>query len=363
MFSKVSLSLVGLLLPLLALSSTGCPEYNPPETEVAKMFKEIRSHIAQSEDKDFAAQAGVKRLEEYIRNNPKTTEKENINRWKLALVLKHVRKSEVILDVCWEYVRLYPSDEKYSPRALMKIFLVQRHLGEYKKGVKALNRLLEKFPQYQDWKRALYFKAVDCYQMALYKESIQAAALYLKKYKGYQGDREVKMRKKVEYYRKKAKDALDWVGKVPFRIQGRDLRGDVFDLDRWKDNVILLVFWFPQAKDSQFEKVRTLHSIHKKYGGRNFRILSIATLKARTRGEAKRKMENSINREMMSWTHIYDWYYPVKKGGKNPYYIRKYNITFELTPRTVLLDPQGKVRAVDVWGKGLKYVVGELMDN
>lgn len=128
------------------------------------------------------------------------------------------------------------------------------------------------------------------------------------------------------------------VGNLAPTFNIEDMNGKKIKLTAYKGKYVLLDFWASWCSPC-LREIPNLKKLHAQYGGKKLEIIGISLDKEENR------WRNTIKKHAMSWTQICDfntWH------GDIPV---KYNV--QSIPRTILIDPAGKIIAIDLRGKEL----------
>lgn len=138
------------------------------------------------------------------------------------------------------------------------------------------------------------------------------------------------------------------LGAIAPDFQQQDENGKMIKLSDFRGKYVLIDFWASWCKPCRAENP-TLVKAYARYKDKNFTILGVSLDDQRSR----QAWINAIAQDQLTWTQVSDL-----KGWKNEVALR-YNISS--VPRNFLLDPQGKIIAVDLRGAALEAKLNQLL--
>lgn len=153
----------------------------------------------------------------------------------------------------------------------------------------------------------------------------------------------------------KAKAGLEWVanlpglkvGKVAPAILGEDLDGRPLDLGAYRGKVVVLCFWATWCGPCM-AMVPHERELARRMEGKPFALVGVNSDEADQRGKAKKAALD----ERMTWPSFWD-------GGVGGPIQMRYNV--DHYPTTYVLDPEGRIRAIDLRGEDLDRAVDGLL--
>lgn len=130
-------------------------------------------------------------------------------------------------------------------------------------------------------------------------------------------------------------------------FETKDINGKKVTLADYRGKYVLIDFWASWCSPC-IREIPKLQTLHRKYsGGKKFEIIGISLDKDET------KWKTAIKKHNMAWTQVCDldaWDSDIAK---------KYNVM--AVPHTVLVDPAGKIVALDLRGDELVKKIEELV--
>lgn len=136
------------------------------------------------------------------------------------------------------------------------------------------------------------------------------------------------------------------VGSMAYDFVLPDLNGREIELKSYRGKYVLLDFWASWCGPCRREMPNVVE-LYKSYKGKRFEVIGISLDKEET------LWKKAVKEMKMTWPQGCDlkaW------SGET---VRKYNV--QAVPRTFLLDPQGRVVAIDLRGDALKEKLKEII--
>lgn len=130
----------------------------------------------------------------------------------------------------------------------------------------------------------------------------------------------------------------------PFKLQGID--GNTIALKEYKGKYVFLDFWASWCGPCRRE-VPNVAKMYKALKGKDFEVIGISI------DNKEDAWKNAVKEMKMTWPQACDL------EAWNSLVARKYNV--QAVPRTILIDPEGKVIGIDLRGEDLTKKVKELM--
>jgi peroxiredoxin len=137
------------------------------------------------------------------------------------------------------------------------------------------------------------------------------------------------------------------VGGFAFDIELPTPDGTIIKLSSLRGKYVLLDFWASWCRPCLAE-APNVKEIYEKYHEKGFEVYGVSL------DEKKDLWEDAILKHGLNWQHVSSL-----KGWKCPV-AAQYNVTG--IPKTFLIDPEGRILAVDLRGKELKDKVASLFD-
>lgn len=122
-----------------------------------------------------------------------------------------------------------------------------------------------------------------------------------------------------------------------------DIEGNEIALEQYRGKYVLVDFWASWCGPCRDENPR-LVSVYKKYKGPKFDILGVSI------DQNKNKWRQAVEEDKLSWTQVVD----ENNISNNTYGIIS-------IPSNVLLDPEGKIVAKNIFGKKLEGKLNEVL--
>jgi|GEM_PF-752315 len=144
-------------------------------------------------------------------------------------------------------------------------------------------------------------------------------------------------------------ESLEWIGRTPLPIEGKDLAGKPVDLAQYRGKVLLLDFWATWCGPC-VSSLPHLKQVYEKYHDRGFDILAISL------DMDAQQLKQFIEQERLPWRQVWD-----NQGlpnAQNPFggpNTRRYNLTG--IPATFLIDRDGKIVRTTLTASSLEEAV------
>lgn len=135
------------------------------------------------------------------------------------------------------------------------------------------------------------------------------------------------------------------IGDIAKDFQLPDLNGNIINLKDFKGKYVLLDFWEAGCKPCRIEN-KNLLTEYKLYRNKGFEIISISADRNRNNWESATRQDSII------WTSLQDFKAEDGRVGTI------YNV--KLIPLNFLIDPNGKIVAIDLRGEKLREKLREL---
>ncbi len=139
----------------------------------------------------------------------------------------------------------------------------------------------------------------------------------------------------------------DIVGATAPNFTATDSKGKTVELKELRGDYVLLDFWATWCAPCRRE-IPILKQLNSTYGKKGLKIVGISL------DEDEAKWRSTIEAQKMNWIHICDSF------AWNGEIAVNYNV--QAVPKTVLVDPEGKIVAIDVRGEKLVELIKSLLD-
>lgn len=121
--------------------------------------------------------------------------------------------------------------------------------------------------------------------------------------------------------------------------------------DAFKQKLLLINFWSSWSDSLDNAKAnQELKALHRQY--KNQKGIALLGISADT---DKAQWTQAIKRDSLTWKQVCDF------GGLNSEVIRRFAV--DRLPMTVILSPEGKILARNLWGEALKKQIKQLLDD
>jgi peroxiredoxin len=135
------------------------------------------------------------------------------------------------------------------------------------------------------------------------------------------------------------------VGDLAEDFQLPDLNGNIVELKDFRGKFVLLDFWSSGCKPCRIEHKNLLEN-YKKYKSKSFEIISV------TSDRNKKTWESATKEDSMIWVSLQDMEREIGRVGT------KYNV--KLIPENFLINPNGKIIAMNLYGEELGEKLNDL---
>lgn len=130
----------------------------------------------------------------------------------------------------------------------------------------------------------------------------------------------------------------------------KNMQGDIISLSMFRGKYLFINFWSPECDHCKKEMPNVVEAYHR-YINKDFTVLSIAI----ESHENLLKWFDAIEENKMTWTNASDLNGWLSKAARD---YRVYEVPFNL-----LIDPDGKIIARDLYGTNLKFTLDSFLNK